>query len=46
MPKSSGFDRTKKVMIGVVDIIIFHLSFVLSFLIRYNWEIPQFNYIA
>lgn len=46
MPKSSGFDRTKKVMIGVIDIIVFHLSFVLSFLIRYNWEIPQFNYIA
>lgn len=46
MRQSNGFDKTKKVFITVIDLLIFHLSFVLSFLVRYNWEIPQFNYIS
>ncbi|GAA0366519.1 sugar transferase [Alkalibacterium iburiense] len=46
MKKSSGFDNTKKLFIIITDVVIFHLSFVLSFLVRYDWNIPQFNYIA
>lgn len=36
MPQSSGFTRTIKIVIGIMDMIIFHLSFVLSFNIRYS----------
>ncbi|MEC6747680.1 sugar transferase [Marinilactibacillus sp. XAAS-LB27] len=46
MAQSSGFDRTKKIAIGIVDVIIYHFSIVLSFLIRYSWELPQRNYEA
>lgn len=46
MNQSSGFDKTKKILITIVDIAILHFSFVLSFLVRYEWSIPQFNYIA
>lgn len=46
MNQSSGFDKTKKILITMMDLIIFHFSFVLSFLVRYDWNIPSFNYIA
>ncbi|MFL2077016.1 sugar transferase [Marinilactibacillus psychrotolerans] len=46
MSQGSGFGRTKKILIGIVDVILFHLSIVLSFLIRYSWEIPGYNYFA
>lgn len=46
MSQSSGFDRTKKIIIGMVDVFVYHIAIVLSFLLRYNWEIPQFNYRA
>ncbi|GAA0483974.1 sugar transferase [Alkalibacterium sp. m-11] len=46
MKKSSGFNNTKKLFIVITDVVLFHLSFVLSFLVRYDWNIPQFNYIA
>lgn len=44
--QSSGFDNTKKTLIILMDVLIFHLSFILSFLLRYNWNIPQYNYIS
>lgn len=46
MSQSQGFDRSKKVIIGLVDIILYHVSFMLSFLIRYNFNIPERNYSA
>ncbi|SHE87787.1 exopolysaccharide biosynthesis polyprenyl glycosylphosphotransferase [Atopostipes suicloacalis DSM 15692] len=46
MSKTGGFNRTLKVTVGVVDILIYHLSFVISFLIRYKGTIPTFNYSA
>jgi len=46
MSKTGGFNRTLKITIGVMDILIYHLSFVVSFLIRYRGTIPTFNYSA
>lgn len=46
MTKAGGFNRTIKFFIGFLDIIIYHLSFVLSFLIRYRGTRPSFNYSA
>lgn len=46
MPKSSGFNRTLKFAVAVADIILYHLSFILTFLIRYSGERPTFNYSA
>lgn len=46
MSQTKGFDRTKKILIGIVDLILFHVSMVLSFLIRYDMTIPSRNYYA
>jgi len=46
MGQSGGFARTKKFLIGVVDVLVFHISVVLSFLLRYNFTIPIRNYNA
>lgn len=46
MSRSGGFNRTIKFGIGVSDIIIYHLSFILTFLIRYRGMRPVFNYSA
>lgn len=45
MQKSVGFNRTIKIAIGIADIIIYHLTFLLSFNIRYETR-PIFNYSA
>ncbi|SEI54006.1 exopolysaccharide biosynthesis polyprenyl glycosylphosphotransferase [Alkalibacterium gilvum] len=46
MSKSHGFDRTKKIVIGILDVIIYHLAFYFSFFIRYQGEIPTINFSA
>lgn len=46
MSQTKGFERTKKLIIGVIDVLLYHLSIVLSFLIRYNMDIPRRNYLA
>lgn len=46
MPDKGGFNRTKKILIGLVDIVLYHIAIVLSFLIRYKGEIPSYNYSA
>jgi len=46
MLKSGGFNRTLKMAIGIADIILYHLSFVLTFYIRYSGTRPVFNYSA
>lgn len=45
MDNTAGFEKTKRVLIGLVDILIFHLSIYFSFLIRYKFTIP-YNYTA
>jgi len=46
MPNSAGFNRTLKFTVGLIDILIFHLSFLMAFYTRYNGERPIFNYSA
>lgn len=46
MGQSIGFDRTKKIFIAITDVVLFHISVVLSFLVRYKWEIPYYNYMS
>lgn len=46
MNQVGGFDRTKKVFISLIDIIIYQFSIWTSFWLRYQFEIPQFNYVA
>lgn len=46
MKSNEGFDKTKKVIIGIIEVILYHFSIFLSFYIRYEREIPFFNYIA
>lgn len=46
MPKTGGFNRTLKIAIGVADILLYHLSFVLTFYLRYQGTRPVFNYSA
>lgn len=46
MPQKSGFDKTKKLLIGLIDIILYHLSIWLAFQIRYQGNVLQFNYRA
>ena len=46
MSRTGGFNRTLKIAIGIADIIIYHLTFVISFYIRYKGRLPIFNYSA
>ncbi|WP_028273539.1 sugar transferase [Atopococcus tabaci] len=46
MKTKEGFDKTKKILIGIVEIFIYHISILLSFYMRYGQEIPSFNYVA
>ncbi len=46
MPNSGGFNRTFKFGAAFVDILLYHLSFILTFLIRYTGARPTFNYSA
>lgn len=46
MKKAGGFNRTLKIGVGLIDIVLYHLSFVLSFYLRYGKNRPSFNYSA
>lgn len=46
MSKTGGFNRTLKIAFGIADILIYHLTFVISFYIRYKGTLPIFNYSA
>lgn len=45
MDNTAGFEKTKRIIIGIIDLIIFHFSIYFSFLLRYNFELPH-NYQA
>jgi|SRR5690625_494395 len=46
MSKTGGFNRTLKIAVGVADVLIYHLTFVIAFYIRYKGSLPIFNYSA
>lgn len=46
MSRNEGFDKTKKIIIALVEIGLYHASFILAFYFRYEGELPIFNYIA
>lgn len=46
MEKAGGFNRTLKMSVGIIDVILYHLSFVISFYLRYGKNRPEFNYSA
>lgn len=46
MAQKSGFDRTKKFIIGLVDVLIYHVAIWAAFQIRYQGNVLQFNYLA
>lgn len=46
MNKTGGFDRTKKIISGLIEIVIYHFAIYFSFWLRYDGEIPFFNYYA
>ncbi|GEN51440.1 sugar transferase [Alkalibacterium pelagium] len=46
MSQTKGFDRTKKLIIGIIDVVLYHFSIIISFMIRYNMDIPRRNYLA
>lgn len=46
MQQNHSFNRTKKILIGLVDAGLYYLSFILSFYLRYSGNIPEFNYRA
>lgn len=46
MPNSGGFNRTLKIGVGIADVVLYHFSFIITFLIRYGGERPAFNYSA
>src|SRR5699024_2473242 len=46
MSRAGGFNRTFKFGVAFTDVILYHFSFIITFLIRYNGERPTFNYSA
>ncbi len=44
MTGSSGFNRTLKILAGAMDILIYHVSFLLSFYLRYQGNVSSFNF--
>lgn len=44
MHNKSGFDKTRKILIASLDILIYHFAIWLSFQLRYLGNVLQFNY--
>ncbi|MER2173189.1 MAG: sugar transferase [Carnobacterium sp.] len=44
MNQEEKFSKTKKVVIGIVDIILLHLSMLLSFYLKFGNSVPERNY--
>lgn len=40
------YKQTQKVLIFLMDIFIYHISFIIAFLVRYEFALPTFNYRA
>lgn len=46
MNQGEKFSKTKKILIGAVEILLFHLSILLSFYIQFRKNIPDYNFVA
>lgn len=46
MTQGEKFTKTKKIVIVAVDVLFYHLSILLSFYVRYQGNIPMYNYQA
>ncbi|MFL2100928.1 sugar transferase [Desemzia sp. FAM 23991] len=46
MAQGEKFTKTKKIVIVAVDVLLYHLSILLSFYVRYQGNIPMYNYQA
>lgn len=40
------YEKTQKIIMFLMDIVIYHISFIISFLVRYEFTLPAFNYQA
>ncbi|MGY0401664.1 sugar transferase [Carnobacterium jeotgali] len=46
MSQGEKFTQTKKIIIVLMDVFLYHLSILLSFYVRYKSDIPMYNYNA
>lgn len=46
MAQGEKFTKTKKIIIVAIDMLLYHLSILLSFYVRYQGNIPMYNYNA
>ncbi|AGY81975.1 sugar transferase [Carnobacterium inhibens] len=46
MSQGEKFTKTKKIIIVLMDVFLYHLSILLSFYVRYKSNIPMYNYNA
>ncbi|AEB30223.1 teichuronic acid biosynthesis protein; RBL00298 [Carnobacterium sp. 17-4] len=46
MSQGEKFTKTKKIIIVLMDVVLYHLSILLSFYVRYKSDIPIYNYNA
>lgn len=46
MSQGEKFTKTKKIVIVAIDVLLYHLSILLSFYVRYQGNIPMYNYQA
>lgn len=44
MAQGEKYTKTKKIVIVAIDILLYHLSILLSFYVRYQGNIPLYNY--
>ena len=40
------YEGTRKFLVFIMDIVLYHFSFILAYLVRYDFTIPTFNYVA
>ena len=42
--KVTGYIKYLKIGVIFVDLILIHVAYILAFLVRYNWTLPEFNF--
>lgn len=42
--KVAGYIKYLKIGVIFVDLILIHVAYILAFLVRYNWTLPEFNF--
>ena len=46
MNQGEKFSKTKKILIGTMDVMIFHISILLSFYVQFGQDVPERNIIT